>query len=681
MKTIKLNQQYLNFNNPDTRILVIESGKGTGKTRWMQDNLADVSALFLSHRVALTKDLANRTNSAHYSDNAAYHSKRLVICVNSLMNLTNSDTHKNATIVIDEATQVLRHLIGETCSGDRQEILNTLANKVYNCKQLVLLDADMNQETLDYFVEMFNYRDVQVSQEDITWVTNTYKSNDRVFIEFPSSDSLQVELLKDLAAGLNCYVACDTQAKVDLISSVITKSPIEIKGKLTVHGGNSNQLKQTEFINDVNLIQKNYQVVVASPSLFTGMDINQPHFDKVYLFADGAFATATDLLQASARVRTVKEVKFWVTTSKSSELTDWKQILSNKERVAFGTGWTGTVNQALAEARNGDVWAWDFDIATGIYKVKDSAYMKMFCQLQAIQNKSLNDLHSSFLEAANKEGRVVSHAVSEDEVRQSEAMKQASKVIKQQNREFKHQAILNAPVIDSDRLFILKLDPSLLSTEETNSIKRYKLLEMVGGLVEYLPEAVRHESKMFNAVKFQSWLSRSLEDLAIQDEKDLLKAPSERKYRVKTVNLIREFLNIVNYDGSLKGEELKAFRLERKGNPHLANHKWFTQNAVEFKELLGVSVPKDVEEKPFQFIQAVLNTLGLATIDKRVSVRKGDVLVNSWCGGVYPDVDADEKIRVRKYYLDLSSVEMMNKILKAKEENFAKKGEMVGLPF
>ncbi|MCC5622553.1 hypothetical protein, partial [Nostoc sp. CHAB 5715] len=183
------------------------------------------------------------------------------------------------------------------------------------------------------------------------------------------------------------------------------------------------------------------------------------------------------------------------------------------------------------------------------------------------------------------------------------------------------------------------------------------------------------------AVRLQGWLTRSLEDLALQDEKDLLKAPSDRKYRFKTVNLIREFLRVVNYEGSLKGEELKAFCFEKEGYPHSSNHKWFTRNAVEFKELLGVSVPKDVEDKPFQFIQAVLNTLGLATIDKRVSVRKGDVLVNSWCGGVYPDVDVDEKIRVRKYYLDLSSVEMMNKILKAKEENFAKKGELVGLPF
>jgi hypothetical protein len=685
MQTLKLNQQYLNFNNPNTRILVIESGKGTGKTRWMQDNLAEIPALFLSHRIALTKDLANRTGSAHYLDNSAHQSKRLVICVNSLMSLLHSDTHKGATLVIDECTQVLRHLIGETCSVNRQEILNALGNKVYNCSQLILLDADMNQETLDYFVKLFNYKDVQVTPNDITWVTNSYKSKNRVFKEFPASESLQFNLLNDLKAGLNCYIACDTQSRVDTISSLIDASKVELKGKLTVHGSNSGQSQQADFIANVNELQKDYQAVIASPSLFTGVDISQPHFDKVYLFADGASATATDLLQASARVRTVSEVNFWVTTKRNNELTDWEKILDIKERIAFGTGWMNNVDYELKAARGGDVWAWDFDIATGTSKVRDGVYMTMFCQLQALQNKSLNDLHTSFLEAAAKEGRVVTHIPNENELKQLEVVKKTTKVVKQQNKQAKYEAILTAPDLNPHELFLLDTDADLLSAQESNSIKKHKLLELIGGLNDYLPEVVKNESKWYKAIYNQGLLIRNLEDLAQQDEVDVkTKAPSDRKYRVKTVNLIKEFLTRINYEGSLlRGEELSAFYAVDKYNAPIANHRWFINQAIQFKELLNISVPKDIAEKPFQFIQAILNTLGLSTIDKQVTVRKGDVMIAMGHIGIYPDTNADEKIRIRKYYIDSSSVKVMNSILEAREAKYnkQKQEELVGLPF
>ena len=684
MQTIKLNQQYLNFNNPNTKILVIESGKGTGKTRWMQDNLAEVPALFLSHRIALTKDLANRTGSAHYLDNYAHNSKRLVICVNSLMSLLQSDTHKGAILVIDECTQVLRHLIGETCSANRQEILNALGNKVYNCSQLILLDADMNQETLDYFVKLFNYKDVQVTPDDITWVTNSYKSKNRVFKEFPNSESLQFNLLNDLKAGLNCYIACDTQSRVETISSLIDASKIELKGKLTVHGSNSGQSQQADFIANVNELQKNYQAVIASPSLFTGVDISQPHFDKVYLFADGASATATDLLQASARVRTVSEVNFCVTSKKDNELTDWQEILDIKERIAFGTGLKNKVDYELKAARGGDVWAWDFDIATGTSKVRDSVYMTMFCQLQALQNKSLNDLHTSFLEAAAKEGRVVTHTLTEDEIKQLEVVKEATKFVRKQNKQAKYQAILNATDLTPENWFLLDIDSDLLSVQEANSIKKHKLLELIGGLSEHLPEVVKNESKWYKAVYNQGLLTRNLEDLAQQDGLDVrTKAPSDRKYRVKTVNLIKEFLHRVNYEGSLlRGEELSAFYAVDKYNAPIANHRWFIEKAIEFKELLNLSVPKDVAEKPFQFIQSVLSVLGLSTTDKQVTVRRGEVMIVMGHLGIYPDKDADEKIRVRKYYIDSSSVKVMNSIFAAREAKYKQKQEhLEGLPF
>ncbi|MFM2060761.1 MAG: hypothetical protein RLZZ507_431 [Cyanobacteriota bacterium] len=342
-----------------------------------------------------------------------------------------------------------------------------------------------------------------------------------------------------------------------------------------------------------------------------------------------------------------------------------------------------SVDSELRAARGGDVWAWDFDIATGTSKVRDSVYITMFCQLQALQNKSLNDLHSSFLEAAAREGKVVTHKPTESEIKQLEIVKEATKIVRRKNKQAKHQAIINAPDLTPENWFLLDTDPDVLSVQEANSLKKHKLLELIGGLTEYLPEVVKNESKWFKAVYLQGLLNRDLEDLAQQDELDVrTKAPSDRKYRVKTVNLIREFLKRVNYEGSLlKGEELSAFYSESEINAPHANHSWFTSHAIEFKELLNLSVPKNVEDKPFQFIQSVLSVLGLSTKDKQVTVRRGDVMVAMGSLGVYPTKDTDEKIRVRKYYIDSSSVDIMNSILAAREARYSKQEELVELPF
>ncbi len=639
MKTLKINEQYITFQNPGTRILAIKSPKGSGKTRWLQDNLSEGSALFLTHRIALGRDIAIRNGAAFYKDGpSTYGSSRLVVCIDSLAALLENDAHNGAVVVIDEATQLLRHFIGETCNNFRRAIYWALANKLYHCKQLVLLDADLNQETLDFFTELV--KGERDHEPEITWVENNWNPKDKTFKEFPSCESLQLELINAVQGGLNCFIACDTRSQVDVIEALIKD---KAKGFLAVTSDTSANKEQAAFIADVNNVQKNYQVVAASPSLSTGIDINQPWFDKVFLFGNAYKATAGDLLQASARVRTVKEINFWVNPTVRYEEDNWEEILKSKLKINFGT--------MHLKAKSIDLWAIDYDPASGEVSISDKLYVEMFCKITALENQSLNDLNSTFTEKASHEGRVIKIKLTNAQEEASDRAKQISKELKKAIKEQKQAAILNASDISDLEFTVLSASPEELSTEEHLAVKKRKLLDLVGGMEDLLPLAVEKEGELYKAVYLQSLLSRNEEELVEQDTKDKYKLPTDRKHRIKTRELIKDFLNLINYEAGLNGEYLNFNKC-----PWLCGNVggWFSDRNVEFIELLGLKVPSDVNSKPMQFIQTVLNKLGVKAEAKQRRVN-GE--------------------RVREYYLDLSSVETMNKILEARELMFKKQQE------
>lgn len=689
MKTLTVNQQYLKLEKPPTKLIAIKSPKGSGKTQWLKDNCTD-STLFISHRVALVEDIAKRNGAANYQEGStAYKNPRLVITLDSLPALFHNDIHQGAIIVIDEATQVLRHLIGGTLRGKRKQVIDTLHRKLYYAKQVILLDADLDILTLNYFAHLSGVNHSSgVDSTFITWIDNTYNVRDKKFIEYPTAESLQIQLLADLKAGLKCYVASDSKGKVkDIETFLVSKGLAQI---LTVHGDNSNQDKQTTFISNVNEEQLKYQVVICSPSVSTGVDINQPYFDKVYLFANGANSTSKDLLQAVARVRTIKEVNFWVNSKVCYEETNWKKILKAKEVAAFGTGLINTVDREIEtkKANGDDYWAFDYDPTFDKTVVTKTEFMNMYCQLTANTNKDLNDLHSSFIEAAKREGTVTTYKLSEVHTKLSKAVKEESKSLRKQRKENEKQAILNAADITPEEYAVMTLTASSLSQDEANSVKKYKLTNvLLNGLKEHLEWAVDHEKTAFRTIYLQDLITKSDKELEIADAKwyrEKLGWEPDIKNRTKTKKLIVEFLERIGYYQSLEtGTSLSVvdIRVPDICQPGSAFSYWANKNKSDIKELLGVTIKKDVINSPHQAIQTILAVLGVETSSKRLTVKKKDILnynpIN-WSYQFYQKEDGDSKVKVRYYYANKQSYQRVTDIVKAKQ---TKEAEKVILPF
>ncbi len=696
MQTIKLNTQYLTLNNPNTKIVAIKSPKGSGKTHWLKANFADQPALFISHRIALVGDISKRNDAGNYQEgSSAYRNPRLVITLDSLPALFYSEVHQGATVIIDEASQVLRHLIGGTLRGKRKQVIDTLHRKLYHAKQIILLDADLDSITLDYFAHLAG---VDPNSDEVTWVENTFNKKDKTFIEYSTAESLQVQLLADMKAGLKCFVASDSRGRVkDLEAFLTSKDQVQL---LSIHAENSGQTTQSNFISDVNEEQLKYQGVICSPSVSTGVDINQPYFDKVYLFANVANSTSKDLLQAIARVRTVREVNFWINFKKAYEETNWEKILKAKEIAAFGQGFLNMMSDEVQQRKdNGeDYWDWCFsyDPAQDKPVITKTAFMTMYCKLTASANEDLNDLHTAFINAAKAEGKVIQVKLSETHNKLAEAVKQESKVLRQQRKETEKQAILNAPEINPVEYTMMTLASSSLSQQEANCVKKHKLTHvLLNGLTEHLEFAVDNEKTIFRSIYLMELLSKSNEELAKMDNnwyKTKLGWEPDVKNRTKTKALISEFLNRIGYHESIKtGLALREYD-HNPGVCGSAFSYWALYNKSDIEQLLKVKITSNVVEKPFQAIQSILNVLGLGAVRKQKRVNRGDILIYNWINHSYGSVEGyniglneanqinpDENIRHYFFYADLEAYQRMMAILDAKQTKEAKlEEELVG---
>ncbi|MEH1966739.1 hypothetical protein [Nostoc sp.] len=253
---------------------------------------------------------------------------------------------------------------------------------------------------------------------------------------------------------------------------------------------------------------------------------------------------------------------------------------------------------------------------------------------------------------------------------------------------------MTAPAITDDQATVMSICTELLSKEESLSLKRHKLLERLGGLVEYLPYAAENEATLYKATRILGYLQRDDQELAALDSKESSNQfTMDRKLRLKEKELVSQFLININYWGSLeRGEELREYYGEGKYGSYAPVAYWLTQNSAIIKECLGVTVPKDVYTKPMQVIQSILKALGLAAEQgKQRRVKFADTLKFNPISSRYQlpfsyEIEAkgaNHSERVRPYYACKESHQRMFHILEAREAQYQSKKtvEAEALPF
>jgi hypothetical protein len=142
-------------------------------------------------------------------------------------------------------------------------------------------------------------------------------------------------MLSTIERGEKCYIASNSKKMIDDLEGLVRKLVGHRYVKVTSE--NSQQDDIVEFVKTISVSAKAVDVILASPSMGTGVDITFPDneivFENVYGFFEPLVNTHTDIDQQLARVRHPREVKVYINPRKYYPETDLNVIIENLGRA------------------------------------------------------------------------------------------------------------------------------------------------------------------------------------------------------------------------------------------------------------------------------------------------------------------------------------------------------------
>lgn len=295
----------------------IQSDLGTGKTEFAKrviDRFSkDKSVLVITPRQSLTINAAKRLGLNNYQDiksmpteskeqrkDKADAAKRMACTINSVQELAKD--YEYDLVIIDESELLASHLVGSAFEHKKSG-LKHFYDLLSKAKQVLFLDAFLSDLTL-YIADKSNR---PTKQSKI--VVNPYHIWGGVNINWYEGNkkglSLIIEnIINDVLNGLPVFVFTNSKEKAESLKNGLIEKIADISLLLIDKNTVSND-QQKAFMASPDIESDNYNVIIATPTVETGLSIENPKFKTVYGIFENTdnTGTATGAMQQMARCR------------------------------------------------------------------------------------------------------------------------------------------------------------------------------------------------------------------------------------------------------------------------------------------------------------------------------------------------------------------------------------------
>jgi len=615
----------LNLQNlPEDVILAIASGKGTGKTKFIAKAIAATeNVLSAGHRVALMRNLCDRLRLDYRGDldktngrfiTGAGYTLRIGFCVDSLLAIE-PEQFRGCDLVVDEVVQVLRHLLtSSTCAkdGKRPALLARFQELVRSARRVIVADADLDNASLRYLQDLRGERESGI-RAPVFLIHNDYQVEGYPveFIECPTRSVIVKKLLlsiSKLQPGKVVLVVTDTKKASKLMAAQIQKQFPHLR-LLVINSETSSCEAEREFITmpDAVLARGDYDVVIASPSMATGVSIEmQGAIAEVYGVFNGCSATDADMAQALDRVRepvprVVWCAEFGSNYSSVSRATNSIQIKQDLLEQTIATA------QIIRSSLRADTLG-----AIANYDWRRDPNVNLWAAMSAAQNQSMSRLRIALLVRLRYEGKQV-------QIWNAPSDKAILAVLKQVREEINHwdaAALVAAPALNAVQFLALE-QKEAHSPEEARAIARFYLCQFYCIPPESLTieqvledrdgrgrgEILNLEAQLFSTVA----VDRSVKALERQMSWNQGLCP----WDISGMALRRELRHKLELDQYFDmerewvAEDLEAIAFKARAN------------AVHIKKILNFTIPKGCQEdgKPLmsdvQIVHQLLSQMGI----------------------------------------------------------------------
>lgn len=602
-----INQQYL---SPEligvAKVQAFRSPKGSGKTQMVREYTksdASLSVLSISHLKVLSNDQATRMNLSSYLDlregnsldkEAYNNATRLTTCLNSIINL---DHIRNFDVLfIDEINQILKTLAtSETLKTIRTQVTTNLIALIKRAKKVIVADADLSFLSYIFLAGV-------VGEDNIDLNVNLYKNTNKPNMNIiNTSVEFDAILLKELENGENIFVPCsskvESEAKFKMLNEIY---PGQI---MLINSDNSSLPETRKFMSNLNENIKNYRVLVGSPSLFSGVDISQEHFNVTMLHVDQTFMSHTELLQGLERNRAAKKVYVF---------------MSYQPKKTEPTTYDYWRNEALEKNAITEIlinFSWGDD---GRRVIDNAAFLELYALVKVEEKLSTNNLSENFFKAAQEEGySLIENGISLDKGTIKEIQK-VQKKVRKEVREENIFNILNAPRLTSSSYNLLAQRNK--TKEEKAAAYKYELesfynTDLTREMIEREGSQMSFTRKLETFMIYKGYVNPI--ELDTESRQDNNFSITEESHNTAKNYLIKFSLQYIDLDGFSKADLEAEFK------------KFVRTNEDKFYRFLNIVVRKDFETNPVQLVSNILDKIGLKLVSNKQGSKGNQTTVYS----------------------------------------------------
>ena len=335
---VELNCRYLpSLDIPNTAKLIgVKSAIGTGKTEALAKIVREAIAhnqkvLVIGHRIKLVEQLCQRFGLPYVTDIKENYLEQPLgygLCIDSLHENSqakfNPEDWRDALVIIDEIEQVIWHgLNSETCTNNRVAILRCFKKLIQtnldSNGKIFVADADLSNVSLDYLIKLsgidikpFIIKNYWKPSQKETWSGYHYpETTPKRFLQ---------NLVEHIREGGKPFVCLSAQK----ITSKWGTQTLELYLKKQFPTANILRIDSQSLtdpnhpayqcITKLNDILINYDIVLSSPAIETGLSIDiKGHFTSVWCLAQGV-QTPTSVIQSLGRIRENIPRHLWLAT-------------------------------------------------------------------------------------------------------------------------------------------------------------------------------------------------------------------------------------------------------------------------------------------------------------------------------------------------------------------------------
>lgn len=645
------------YENPHCRIEqllqgvhLIKSPKGTGKTHMLAELVKtlkhptireqfelreDDRTILIGHRQSLIRESAEKLGLECYlntgeTDWQVQHTGKWVngalkivgtstlkpqhyaICLDSLKSRVRLQHERYGVVIIDESEQVFSHFLSQHMEHPTTNF-QILANLIRRAKFVFCLDADLDHITLAGVTACLRYSPGETSRMSIAdhdsrrlqkvyCHLNTYRPPSRVIDVYASKPDLLDDLRRSLQAGKRCYVTSNSKKFAEGLYESFSKVFKKKAFRLVVSELGDDE-ENRAFLMDVRTKILDYDCVMCSPSIGTGIDITFPNkaqkIDVVYGFFETDVNTHFDIDQQLGRVRHPGKVKVWINPKR-------QRLSLTAERIY----------QELVGSEYVKGLSYFLD-SEGVHVGRGShPLMGLLTQVIITRRRSMNDLRNNFISHKQHTGWIVNEI--EKDVKRSERGKVITKASTRSRKEAVIQRLIQAPDLgfkEFTRLQDAKDRQEPLTDLQKASLNKYRLARFYRQEVTEELVTFDHDGKMRGKIHlFELLIDPAIKHVDYQQisddfflRLDLKKTIDDRTLR--QVVFLRELLSVA---GVFDRQTLQFDLSGTYGNETLMDFIAFVRRYRErYLQVFDKDIHDHLQERPVSQVSTILSFIGL----------------------------------------------------------------------